>query len=506
MRVLLPVLALLIAPFAYVLVRWPDNFFTDDSYFYLQVAWNFAHGRGSTFNGLMHTNGYHPLWMLMCAGVYRFVQGKNAAVHAIAGLITVLNLLTLTGVTVLLRRARVTYPALSWIILVLFLFTSQLGTEGALSAMCMTLTLLTAFGVAQRPGRSLAVAYALCASLAVLSRLDNIFFVAAITAAVLVAPEQEQRRGVLRTLLTAAPIALVLWGGYLWINHRAFGIWQPISGLLKAHSRGEHRLGSNLPHIAWFDLLVIAAAVPFLRRKRNDLFFRVIEAPLTAGVLVHAMFIVFVLSSETRWTWYYTVWTLLACIVVARSAPLILGSRPHLQWPVLALCAAALLLLAVRNTYLRGRGPIWSDHGFQASVIDGAELTTLLAFDKAGRRAYYSTARIIPLDGLMGDMKFQNELASAGIAAIEQHYRVQGFIGPPQPLNAAGAQQFCGTIFLSAVRFQCARRPDGFFDVTGAEVFARLSGQPAGHIALSPSQMVWNAPNDLAVWRIEAAR
>ena len=31
--------------------------FADDTYFYLQVAWNFARGIGSTFNTIMPTNG-----------------------------------------------------------------------------------------------------------------------------------------------------------------------------------------------------------------------------------------------------------------------------------------------------------------------------------------------------------------------------------------------------------------------------------------------------------------
>lgn len=35
----------------------------DDAFYYFKIAQNIAAGRGSTFDGLHPTNGYHPLWM-----------------------------------------------------------------------------------------------------------------------------------------------------------------------------------------------------------------------------------------------------------------------------------------------------------------------------------------------------------------------------------------------------------------------------------------------------------
>ncbi len=72
----------LTAAYAFLLIRQPSPFFADDSFFYLQVGRNFALGHGSTFNGLMPTNGYHPLWMLLCAAVYRvFPESHCRAAH-----------------------------------------------------------------------------------------------------------------------------------------------------------------------------------------------------------------------------------------------------------------------------------------------------------------------------------------------------------------------------------------------------------------------------------------
>ncbi|NLP10553.1 hypothetical protein GX408_09180 [bacterium] len=40
-----------------------SHFFSDDSFFYLKIAQNLSLGKGSTFDGLNPTNGYHPLYL-----------------------------------------------------------------------------------------------------------------------------------------------------------------------------------------------------------------------------------------------------------------------------------------------------------------------------------------------------------------------------------------------------------------------------------------------------------
>ena len=39
--------------------------FTDDFFYYIKIAKNIVLGAGSTFNGIVHTNGYHPLWLII---------------------------------------------------------------------------------------------------------------------------------------------------------------------------------------------------------------------------------------------------------------------------------------------------------------------------------------------------------------------------------------------------------------------------------------------------------
>src|SRR5512142_1946087 len=51
--------------------RW---FIRDDAYYYFKVAQNITEGRGSTFDGIHPTNGYHPLWMLICIPIFALAR------------------------------------------------------------------------------------------------------------------------------------------------------------------------------------------------------------------------------------------------------------------------------------------------------------------------------------------------------------------------------------------------------------------------------------------------
>src|SRR5258706_12008492 len=49
--------------------------FTDDSFFYLNVARHAAAGDGFTFDGFHPTTGFQPLWLLLLIPVFRCVHG-----------------------------------------------------------------------------------------------------------------------------------------------------------------------------------------------------------------------------------------------------------------------------------------------------------------------------------------------------------------------------------------------------------------------------------------------
>jgi len=47
---------------------------TDDAFYYFKVAQNITEGKGITFDGVNPTNGFHPLWMLICLPVFALAR------------------------------------------------------------------------------------------------------------------------------------------------------------------------------------------------------------------------------------------------------------------------------------------------------------------------------------------------------------------------------------------------------------------------------------------------
>ena len=496
--------ALAVAMFAAILIRWPDNFFADDSYFYFQVAWNIARGFGSTFNNIIPTNGYHPLWMMICVAVFKVLPSKLVAVHGIGAVISLLDVGALILIALLLKRLTPGLWWAAWFLFIPFCFLTQLGTEGALSGFFLAALALATSELCKGPNGLRGLVFALCGALAVLSRLDNIFVVSFIFLAVFVSAPSAVRPRIRRLLMLCIPVYLVLWGAYVGSNLHWFGTVQPISGMLKAHAHSESKHINVPPHIAMIGLAIIVPGILILARFRRDTFFRVVELPFAIGVLLHAAYISFVMSSETRWSWYYTSWILLASILLSRVSSLVLRGNTRLRDGL----AGASLLLLFGVWYVVGYKqfahvvPDALGAGYQANLSDRLHLHTVLAFDKPGRVAYYTDVRIIALDGLMGDLQFQHDLATRGIAAFDAEHQVDGFIGPTQPLDANQRSMFCDHVYLSSVKLHCYLDPDGEWRADGVEVFARLTGQSAGTLHLAPGNLVWNLPTQVAVWRL----
>jgi hypothetical protein len=496
---------------AVILIK-PGVFFADDSYFYFQVAWNFTHGMGSTFNGVMNTNGYHPLWMLVCALVCKLSLSKAAAVHGIAAALCLCDLMMLFLVRSILARVADNLWPIAFALLVPFNFLSQLGTEGALSGCLLAASVLTVYYFVCEPTPRRALLFNFIAALAVLARLDNIFIIGFLWLAVCLAAPVSQRASIVKLQILCIPVYLVLWGGYLASNLYYFGIFQPISGLVKSHSAVPVRLGSNLPHTAWHMLAIILPCMVLLGWKKRDLFFRAVELPFALGVLCHACYIVFRMSGETRWSWYYTSWVLLASLLLARVTALLLPplatllgrSRSVVAQSMAWACLLVLLATWVKISYLHFyRDPDSGQPFFLQQVAQSKGLHIAFSFDKPGQIAYYTSIRVIPLDNLMGNTDFQRELIARGINHYAIDYGVDTFIGPPVPLNRDGYKNFCQVIYLDSMLFHCTQTGAATWMPVRVDVYSRIPHSYVGSLQLDPKQLLWTQPGQVSFWRIQ---
>ncbi len=168
--------------------RW---FIRDDAYYYFKVAQNISEGHGSTFDGIHPTNGYHPLWLLICIPIFALARyDLILPLRILAIVVGLLQYGTAILLYRLLRRA-ISRPAgmlaaAYWLFnsyILLFLYKTGVESGIALLLLVALLYMLYSFDTSASPtGHSLSQIAALGAVglLTTFGRLDLAFTVTVI--------------------------------------------------------------------------------------------------------------------------------------------------------------------------------------------------------------------------------------------------------------------------------------------------------------------------------------
>jgi hypothetical protein len=191
--------------------RW---FTRDDAYYYFKVAQNISEGHGSTFDGINPTNGYHPLWMLICIPI--FALARFDLILPLRILLLVMSGLSVATAILLYRMiGRIFAPAIGAIAALFWVFSHdvlvvlyQNGLESGIAAFFVVLLVYKLYelekswrtaGVSQRQ----IVVLALIAMLAMFSRLDLVFLAGIVGIWIIL-------RGSLMRFLLSLDIALIV--------------------------------------------------------------------------------------------------------------------------------------------------------------------------------------------------------------------------------------------------------------------------------------------------------
>jgi hypothetical protein len=166
----------------------PNSWFTrDDAYYYFKVAQNITEGHGVTFDGINRTNGYHPLWLLVCIPVFAL-----ARFDVILPLRVLLMVMALLSAATSILIYRLSWRALTRPVAILaasfWAFNSyihyilyEFGLETPLAAFTIIwlvnqLSLFEATWRVRPVTRKQIAILALIAALVLFSRLDLVFF------------------------------------------------------------------------------------------------------------------------------------------------------------------------------------------------------------------------------------------------------------------------------------------------------------------------------------------
>lgn len=227
----------------------------DDSFYYFKIAKNVVEGRGSTFDGLMPTNGYHPLWLGLLLPVFAMPWPPLYAVLSAMGLGA---LLWVSGGVLVYdiagRLLKGTEARLAMLILYLYapscIVFSINGLETSLVVLLHLALLSLVFRTVDNEKKMTLTFYAgygaLC-GLLFLARTDSAILVLLLTLALGIDVPSSERTNRLRQLAFSASIGIAIAMPWLVWNLITFGDVIQSSGtaltwLSQEYSRGAEML------------------------------------------------------------------------------------------------------------------------------------------------------------------------------------------------------------------------------------------------------------------------
>jgi hypothetical protein len=406
-----------------VLIVWGPAPFTitfDDAYYYFQIGRELAHGHGSTFNGLDKTNGYHPLWQLIC--VLPFLAGLTGLAAARALLVVQLGLWAATlwivaGVVGAAidgwhtvnedrrRRCTVTVAALLALVggnpAVVKIFVN--GLESGVVALAYAG--LVAVTVRRRSSPAL---LALVLVIAFLARTDAVFVIGCLF---LWTVRFDRRREV---LLAFVPVAVVI-PAYLAFNWIVFGEPLQVSGVVKRQPLTAGR-GVTLLVIA---LLALGAALG-CRRLRSARFTRTTSFLAATGWFAAASVLLIgyyrVLSVEV-YLWYYApiaLYFVFVLLHVAADFAVAAVAENQNLTAVQAILIVPFVIAVVFATrqlvdpHLRSLQE--GDRAAALWVRDNTPANTVIASWDAGVIGYFADRPVVNLDGVVNSFEWKDAL------------------------------------------------------------------------------------------------
>jgi len=504
----LAIATLLAASLLPALLR-PSQFIHEDSYFYLQIAHHIAAGHGSTFHGITPTNGYHPLWMACVVAVMALAGGdKSAGLYYVV----ILQMLLSAATLLLFRRLAQAIALEFWLpglaVLALYLLgTGLYGSEAHLNALTLVAATLSLWrAMASRQDRAWLWTGVFFGA-AVLARLDNVFVAAGLLGLGVLHDRPRDLARPARRAALAALGGLAVLAPYLAYNVLSYGHLVPITGAIKSQlpvvTFDLGRLGAMGMLAAPFGLVCLAIGLFADQDPRR----RVVWLGLGSGVALHALYVVAATDHYTFWPWYYVSGAFAAGLGTSYLA----GRVAAVIRPVIGTAATSALVLTGSLVLLAGAsvraclkafspfrlGPIavnvrineyrWPEELAIWMKANIPRNSLVYVQDWPGAIAYYSDLGILPMDGLVNDYRYNDELLALGVESY---------------LCSRGVTYFMGHLIDRDEPHE-------------VPVSAPLYRQPAGVLTLQPEDIVIETrsvlkqPDDappFAIWRVPCPR
>ena len=443
----------------------------DDTYYYLQTAWNHKECGFPTFDGIHATNGFHFAWYLILYGLSFAVTDKAQMLPLAIGAGIALNAACFAFIHAIGRRLESPKIAVAlaslWFMVSLPTLSFTKGMENSLHAfslwwLCFELTRFSSQSIGNVP-RSL-IRLTLVLILNAWTRLDAGILSAVVFATVAFrsfcrsSGSGERAQGLGRAIIWSCALA----GAGLFIQVACFHHWAgtfiPISGLIKsagifpvreyASSFGKLwvllRMSTPIlpfvdkilvPSACWLAVGMVLAGAWFPRKKGAPCGLHRLTAitlPLGGGTLAYLAY--YLGSSAAQFAFWYFTPAIVLCVVclgaifVCGAETLELRTRRRFVSEIacVALVAGALLLCLLRlaiNLRHSAGGTAYAVR-YEAAGWIRANLPAdaVLASWNAGQLGFFSHRTVINLDGLVNDRRYFEEVLK-GRRALPEYLR-----------------------------------------------------------------------------------
>jgi len=407
----------------------------DDFFYYLKIAGNLAHGFGSTFNGIVSTNGYHPLWLVLLTTVLRVSSSTVTVPIFLACATFCASLVTY----ILCRRLLVDYVdnplltrAMAGFVAVYSMHVFNCGME-----IILTIPLLLAVAVVYQnqslwlPKFIPSLGFGLLLSALILSRLDTLLVVILLGLATLLHPTL--RAGVHARQLAGVLLGLTPVFFYFLSNRALFGTWLPISGMAK-------QLKTNhLPSLPAWHSLVIAGQLPhaicvliailILPAVFTKLTVR--QQALYPVLLVFPFLYIFILSCLSDWqlwNWYF--YSLRAAVCVSFAIFILWRPTNRLLTNIWVSIAIGLVVLTqVLRSRREPEGFVMYPVAMDVSNFAATHPGVYAMGDRAGMLGFLLPDPLVQTEGLVMDREFLSLIRKrTPLKEVLAEYKVRYYI------------------------------------------------------------------------------
>lgn len=415
----------------------------DDGYYYFTIARHLASGQGMTIDGVIPTNGFHPLWLLLITPFWLITRGDLLLpVHLALSLGAVLDGLTLVGLFCLCRHLMPKRKWLGELVVLIFALNpynvaasvNGLETSLALSLFTLFLLLFARVRTESRPRPLFWFLLGLVAALLLLARTDYLIILWPCALDLL----WRHRHHWLD--LTWAGLGGLLWLPWLIWNLATFGSVAQVSG--KAYPYYLHTIWTSVDR-SWVDwliqegrmafgivanmarfsglgkgIIVLNLAViglglmAFYRRRSGQPLPLAREQQLTGlfWPTLGAMALLFT-HGLVRWMympWYFVPSVLLAVLWLGLAVNWVASKGKGFAAAIVIFLLLAQLLEGVR---LWRQGGMWAEQKTFALawMAEGEQLCAtydVLGISDSGYFGYFLPCRVVNLDGVVNNQAF----------------------------------------------------------------------------------------------------